>query len=124
MPTQITKELIAGTGLAVERKTIKLRNGEYLLDVRKLNSDEHIAVVELRAEMEDKGERESLGAMVQLVLLVCVDTDGKQIFEAGEEALVAKTFSLDDMTEIITAASGMEADALAGKSEPSSAATA
>lgn len=118
MVTKITKALI-NEGLAVTSKEVSLRDGEYLINVRKLTADETITFIELN-DTEDRSKQ--LNVMATLVATICVDDDGKKLFDDDQQ--VTKLFTLEDMTLIVSAATGMEAESVEGKSAPSSAATA
>ena len=121
MATRITKELITGIGLVADRTTVSLRQGLYEVSVRKLNAGETIAFIELN-DTDDRAKQ--LEVMTKIVIAICVNEDGTQLFEDSDRELVCKSFSLDDMTKIVSAATGMETEAVTGKSEASSEATA
>ena len=118
MAELITRELMNG-GLTRTFKTVELRSGDYAINVRGLSIDETIKFVELR-DVEGVSERDKLDAMITLALLVCVDADGKQLFDSDNREAVMQNFTASDLAVIVEAAADVEAQAIEGKPEASS----
>jgi len=113
MSVELTAELL-GAGLKPAFKTIELRDGEYTVNVRGLSIAETIKFVELR-DLEETSEREKLDAMIDIVLSVCVDSDGRSLFSSDDRDAIAANMTASELALIVEATADVEAADIEGK---------